>query len=146
MTERSDMPSSSEMSSINRALGQVEASIETLTRIVEANQKQADESRRRLYEKVEQAHRTSNQELRVMAGTVSGLATRMDGLAARLDIVDPVIERIEQERLRREGATAQSAKQWAWMMSAAAFMGWVAHTVAPYLNSLFGRGTPPHGP
>lgn len=142
------MTSPGDMADINRTLGGVEAAIKSLQEGVTYHQNRSEEGRRRLYEKFEQLADSLNGDMRVVAGTLSALNNRVDGLAARLETVEPVIMEIKAERLRHEGAAAYTKRQWGWMATGAALIGWVAHEAAPYVNSILGRGggSPPHVP
>lgn len=142
------MAGQGEMADVQRSLGAVEAVLKSLQDGVKYHQERSEEGRRRLYEKFEQLGDEVNREMRVVAGTLSAINNRVDGLTARLDFVEPVIMEIKSERLRKEGAVARTKNQWVWITSGAAFVGWIAHEAAPYVNSFFGRGggVPPHAP
>lgn len=135
-----------QMAEINRALGGVEAAIKSLNDRVQYHQTSSEEGRRRLYEKFEGLADDVRTDVKTLSGAVSSLSVRVDGLAARLEVIEPTITTIKEERLMKKGAADHGKRQWGWILAGSGFMGWIAHEATPWISALLGRSPPPHGP
>lgn len=135
-----------QMAEINRTLGGVEAVVKSLTERIQYHQTSSEEGRRRLYEKFEELAGNVQSDVKALAGSVSSLSIRVDGLAARLEVIEPTITTIREERLMKKGAADHGKRQWGIILAASGFVGWMAHEAGPWISALLGRSPPPHGP
>jgi hypothetical protein len=135
-------PDQREWAELNRMVGGLVASVHHLTTVQKEHQESSDEGRRRLYDRFESLANQVNGDLRIVSGTISGIATRVDSLASRITAVEPTAQALKDEDLRRQGGMKRSAQLALWCTSGASLMLGVMHEALAFFRS----GTPPHGP
>ena len=131
MEKQTDM--THDLGDLNRSIGGLEVAITSLQDSVRYHQESSEQGRRRLYEKFEMLDRSVNQEMRVVVGTISALTTRVDGLAARLEVVEPIAEMVRSDKLRKEGAQRLGAFLWSAVIAGAGIVGWMVHELVGFL-------------
>jgi outer membrane murein-binding lipoprotein Lpp len=128
-----------QLNDINRLIGGLVSSVDHLTTSQKEHQDSSEVGRRRLYEKFEELSSQLNSETRVISGTISGLATRVDSLSSRVDAIEPVMKAVREEGFRREGRKDRTSQLWLWCSTAAGLAGYFIHEASTFFKT-------PHGP
>lgn len=105
-----------ELNELNRMVGRLQSSVETLTATWQRQDSEASEGRRRLHAKIDEMK--SQQE--AMAATV-------EQQTAEIAELKPAIKRFEAERLREQGARSLAKLIWGGVLAFATGLGYLAH-------------------
>lgn len=107
---------SNDMNEINRAIGALQSSVETLTRTWSEQDRKATEGRRELYRKVDE-----------LKSEVTEAKGRVAKVAEEIAEVKPAIKRFEAQRQREEGVRSTVKLIWGGVVVFATGLGYAGH-------------------
>ena len=111
-----------------RAIGSLEASVKHLTTTWQRQDTEANEGRRRLYDKIEEltvsvAQLASRSDFSQLEAKVTGLSGRVDGLDARVTAVEPSATEWNNHQQQKIGTKKVVAIVWGIMLAGTSVMG-----------------------
>jgi hypothetical protein len=111
-----------------RAIGSLEASVKHLTTTWQLQDTEANEGRRRLYDKIEEltvsvAQLASRSDFSQLEAKVTGLSGRVDGLDARVTAVEPSATEWNNHQQQKIGTKKVVAIVWGIMLAGTSVMG-----------------------
>ncbi len=109
------MSQDGEMHAMSRAIGDLEATVRSLTDTWSQQDQHATEGRRLLHAKVD-----------TLTSTIQTTNARLDTLTGRFAEIEPAVRRFEVARQRAEGARSLAKLLWAGFVAFAAGLGYLA--------------------
>ena len=111
-----------------RAIGSLEASVKHLTTTWQLQDTEANEGRRRLYDKIEEltvsvAQLASRSDFSQLEAEVTGLSGRVDGLDARVTAAEPSATEWNNHQQQKIGTKKVVAIVWGIMLAGTSVMG-----------------------